>query len=118
MVVNYATLKTNSTMLNVPQCSRNTSFFHTFDRPDTQIWTGRCTSGLTCPTIKHLALLTHIARYLVDNMECAWQFPVQKVIDADWASNEDDRRSVDAVPLGSMTGNEHLHTASGSSQSW
>ena len=56
--------------------------------------------------LKHLALLKHIARYLVDKQECAWQFSEQKpptkivaFTDADWASNDEDRRSVDTVHL-------------------
>ena len=42
----------------------------------------------------------------MDKLECAWQFPDQKAPtkivafkDADWASNEDDRPSVDTVHL-------------------
>ena len=70
------------------------------------------------PEVKHLALLKHIARYLVDKQECAWQSPEQKpptkivaFTDADWASNADDRRSVHV-----FFGNEQLHAAGDGSQ--
>ena len=63
-------------------------------------------SGLSCPRVKHLARLKHIARCPVDKLECASQFPEQKAptkiaafTDADWASNVHDRRSVDVVHL-------------------
>ena len=72
---------------------------HVLDRPDIQFSTGRCMSGLSCPKVKHLALPKNVAWYLVDKLECARQFPEHKAptkivafTDADWTSNEDDRR--------------------------
>ena len=42
------------------------------------VFYGSLMSGHSCPTMKHLALLKHIARYLVGKQECAWQFPEQQ----------------------------------------
>ena len=108
LVVRYATLKRNSTMLTEPRTAAHQEHFsitHWTDPTYKPRW-GRCIAGLTCQKIKHLAILNHIACYLVDEMKCAWQFQVHKAPTlvfafaySDWASNEEDRRSVDSVHI-------------------
>ena len=43
-----------------------TLLYHALDRPDIQFSMCRFVSGLSCPKADHLALLKHIAWYLVD----------------------------------------------------
>ena len=82
-----------------------TLLYHALDRPDIQFSTVRCMSGLSCPKLKHLALPKRISRFLVDervsgsSLEQTAPTKIVAFTDSDWASNEDDRRSVDSAPL-------------------
>ena len=118
-VVSCATPRTNLRMRTAAHTAAQQT--RLLNRPDIQFSTDRCMSGLSCPKVKHLALLKHIARHLVDKLECAWQFPEHKAptkivafTDADWTSNEDDRRSVDTVHQ--LFGRALLETSRGTQQ--
>jgi hypothetical protein len=81
--------------------------YHALDRPDIQFATGRCMSAISAPKVKHQGVLKGVARYLCDKVECAWLYDYQEkmpnevtiLTDADWATNPENRRSVDCVHI-------------------
>lgn len=63
-------------------------------------------AAISAPKVKHQSILKGVARYLCDKLECAWLFDYQKMpdqitvlTDADWATNPENRRSVDCVHI-------------------
>ena len=83
-----------------------TLLYHALDRPDLQFTVGRLTSAITKPLREHRAMMKHCLRYLVGRRCCAWKFDYQEwqgeiviLTDADWASDNERRRSVDCVDI-------------------
>ena len=80
--------------------------YRALDRPDTQFATGRVMQYVTKPTVLAEARMKHLARYIHTHPQVVWIFEQQDwideltiIMDADWATDADTRRSVDSVHI-------------------
>ncbi|RVX07779.1 Retrovirus-related Pol polyprotein from transposon RE1 [Vitis vinifera] len=75
----------------------------TTSRLDITFSVGMCARYQTCPKESHLIALKHIIRYIAGSLELGFWYPfdthsdVACYIDADWAGNVDDRKTLQVV---------------------